>query len=339
MSKYRAQYRRRKAVSQAKARAARALKIAGAAALALALALSAVITAGEHLGWPTPTWAQIYGKLHIGRVVQVPAASEGAATRIHFIDAGQADATLIEQSGAFALVDAGLRDDQERLADYLRAAGVEELDYLILTHPHGDHIGGMSYILRHFPVGQLLMPALEEVEPENAYALETLLKWAGREGVPLHTLEEGDTFPLGQGELEVLCGGLADGSVNDLCPVMRFEAPHIRFLFTGDAERPVEQKALDSGADLRADLFKGAHHGSSTSNSLPFLRAVRPDYVAVSCGARNDYGHPHREAVQAFADVGAHVYRTDQLGDIVFYVDAEGVIQLAASRQEGALAA
>ena len=113
-------------------------------------------------------------------------------------------------------------------------------------------------------------------------------------------------------------------------------APGLRCLSSGDGEKAVEDAVLASGADVHADVFKAAHHGSSTSNTQAFLDAVRPQAVVVSCGAGNSYGHPHSEALAAFANVGAQVYRTDTEGTIIAYVDKAGVLQMAVSRQEAA---
>ena len=110
----------------------------------------------------------------------------------------------------------------------------------------------------------------------------------------------------------------------------------LRCLSSGDGEKAVEDAVLASGADVHADVFKAAHHGSSTSNTQAFLDAVRPQAVVVSCGAGNSYGHPHSEALAAFANVGAQVYRTDTEGTIIAYVDKAGVLQMAVSRQEAA---
>ena len=150
------------------------------------------------------------------------------------------------------------------------------------------------------------------------------------------TARAGDVFPLGEGTLTVLGDGVAAENLNDISLVTLFEAPGLRCLSSGDGEKAVEDAVLASGADVHADVFKAAHHGSSTSNTQAFLDAVRPQAVVVSCGAGNSYGHPHSEALAAFATVGAHVYRTDTEGTIIAYVDKAGVLQMAVSRQEAA---
>lgn len=325
-------WKRRQAAQKFKGKAARALKRLGAGLAALLLAASLLITVGEWRGWPTPTWKQLYARLGVGRTVRVPAEAEGAATRVHFLDVGQADAALLEQDGHFALLDAGRRETQDAVADYLRAAGVEELDYLILTHTHSDHLGGMRYILRHFPVKQVLLPDFDKAPLEYRATLDSFLAEAEAQGVPRHTMRQGETYLLGRGTLTVLLDGIESDNANNICPVMRFDAPHLRCLFTGDAEEPVEQVALAARAKLRADVFAAGHHGSSTSNGEAFLKKVRPDLVVVSCGDQNDYGHPHAAPLRTFKAVGAQVCRTDEMGNIVVYVDEDEIIQVAADR-------
>lgn len=325
-------WKRRQALQKFKGEAARALKRLGVGLAALLLAASLLITVGERRGWPTPTWKQLYASLGVGRTVRVPAEAEGAATRVHFLDVGQAEATLIEQDGHFALLDAGGRETQDAVADYLRAAGVEELDYLILTHTHSDHLGGMRYILRQFPVKQLLLPDFDKAPAGYRGTLDSFLEEAEAQSVPRHTMGEGDTYLLGKGTLTVLLDGVRTDNANNICPVLRFDAPNLRCLFTGDAEEPVERAALEARAKLRADVFAAGHHGSSTSNGEAFLKKVRPDIVVVSCGEKNDFGHPHAAPLRAFRAVGAQVYRTDEQGSIVVYVDADNIIQVAADR-------
>ncbi len=302
-------------------------------AAGLALIASTIISVGEYLDWPTPTWHQIYSWMGVDKATHALTESEGARTRIHFIDAGQADATLLEQGGRFALIDAGLTENADGLVEYLRRAGVEELDYVVMTHPHADHIGGMQEVLETYPVGALLTPELPQAQ-ELSQMANGVLDAAREQGIPRDTLDEGDVFPLGEAALNVLQEGSDDGDLNDLSPILRFEAPEVSCLFTGDGESAVENRALEEGLSLRADIFQAGHHGSYTSNSRAFVHAVRPRFVVISCGLDNEYGHPHEAALRAFQSVRAAVYRTDQEGTVVAYVDGEGRLQFAADRTQ-----
>ena len=143
-----------------------------------------------------------------------------------------------------------------------------------------------------------------------------LAEYAAENGTELITAEPEDCYPLGGGTLMILQGGSKDAaSVNDISLCTMFTAGDFRFLDTGEAEEAAEQRLLDAyGPALHAVLYKAGHHGSYTSNSAAFLQAVRPAAVAVSCGLDNDYGHPHRAALENFAEV----YRTDQEGSLTF---------------------
>ena len=143
---------------------------------------------------------------------------------------------------------------------------------------------------------------------------------AGRKSSPAEAGE--DSYPLRRRHAANFAGrqrGCAD-SVNDASLCTLFTAGDFRFLDTGDAEADAEQRLVDTyGPTLHATLFKAGHHGSYTSNSLTFMQAVRPEAVAVSCGLHNDYGHPHRAALQSSAaTVGAEVWRTDLEGSLTF---------------------
>lgn len=321
---------RRRPARRRKASQGPALKRCLPVLAGVALAVLALFGVGEYLGLPLPGWDEIGRFLGVYEPIYAIEQSEGAATRVHFIDAGQADATLIEQDGEFALIDAGLAEDADELIVYLDAAGVDELSYLVMTHPHADHMGGMDEVLQAFRVEALLLPTLPEETAEERWSLRALLTDAEAMDVPCEHMDAGDEYPLGSGTLEVLQGSVVDENLNDLSPILRFDAPGLSCLFTGDGESAVENAALAAGLDLRADLFKAGHHGSYTSNSRAFLSAVRPRFVVVSCGKDNDYGHPHEAALLAFDAVGAQVYRTDERGNIVAYVDGKGAIHIAA---------
>ena len=310
----------------------------GAALSAAAVLCALVLTLGGRLGWPVPSWNEVYRAFGLGPSA-VPAAAQDAASCAHIVDVGQASAMLLEQDEHFALVDAGLAATQEELAAYLQEAGVRSLDFAVLTHPHADHMGGMQYILESFSVGTLYVADLAQCAEQPGTGYEKLLEAARREGVPVHTMQADERYALGQAASCVLAEGEPCESLNDTSPVLRFETPVFSLLCTGDGEEAAEQNALLYGGNLSADVLVAGHHGSYTSNSETFVQAVDPRVVAVSCGKDNDYGHPHGAALAAFASVGADVYRTDADGSIVCYADETGRLQVACGGKGAAQAA
>ncbi len=284
-------------------------------------------------------YANLYENLNgsvQGLRIGVPKEYFGEGIDAEVKDAVFAAIKLLEQNGAFALIDAGEREAADGLVAYLQAAGVAKLDLLVMTHPHADHIGGMQAVLDAFPVDRAVLPDFAKAPMPTTSTFLNLLDAIREKQIPTVTARAGDVFPLGEGTLTVLGDGVAAENLNDISLVTLFEAPGLRCLSSGDGEKAVEDAVLASGADVHADVFKAAHHGSSTSNTQAFLDAVRPQAVVVSCGAGNSYGHPHSEALAAFANVGAQVYRTDTEGTIIAYVDKAGVLQMAVSRQEAA---
>lgn len=324
----------------------------------LLLLLAVVLLAGpfviEYFGGQhgIPSWSELYTA--VGFPPEELPTLQNGETFVAVLDVGQGDAVLLVQDGEACLIDTGTYESRETLVNDLHRMGVEKLAYLMLTHPHSDHTGGASAVLDAFPVGQLLLPEWEPADEEDAdwpYTLETK---AAENGAELVTTVAGQQYPLGSGTLTVLQGGRgeADGddstrtdqesaSVNNASLCLLFAAGEFRFLDTGDAEADAERRLVDTyGSTLRADLMKAGHHGSSTSNTAELLAVVRPKAVAVSCGADNDYGHPHREALENFAAAGAAIYRTDQQGTIVFTVqDGEMTAATTQTTNEDQLAA
>ncbi len=304
---------------------------------AFVLLAVAVVSLTVQNGGTLPTWEQLYAWFGVSQPMpQLPEQAQDAATKIHFIDVGQGDAVLIEQDGCFALIDAGERDAAEDLTAYLQRVGVEKLSLVVMTHPHSDHIGGMRAVLEAFPVDAILLPDFTKAPMPTTSTFTKLLETVRAQKIEALTARVGDVFPLGSGTLTVLSNGVTTENLNDLSLVTMFEAEGVRFFSSGDAEKEVERTLLESGASLRADLYKAAHHGSSTSNTQELLEAVRPRVVVVSCGKDNDYRHPHKEALDAFAAVHAAVYRTDQCGTVIAYVDDAGAMQIAVTQKEAA---
>ena len=288
-----------------------------------------------------PTWQELYHTL--GMESPIPGGTRAAdETAVTVLDVGQGDAVLIRQNDAYALIDAGDYEHQDALVSALRQRGVKKLELLIMTHPHADHIGGMLAVAENIPVAQLILPNFT-IAPEESALRDWVIDLFAREETQTVTAKIGDIYPLGEGNITVLSAGVtapentADDAVNDTSLCLLFTAGSFRFLDTGDAEAFAEQQLAASGQDLRCDLLKAGHHGSSTSNTDELLNAARPKAIAISCGENNDYGHPHEAALHRMTAVGAEIYRTDLDGSITFTPTTEGLVVTDTKNESEAL--
>lgn len=266
-----------------------------------------------------------------GAPVRPGAGPAEGTLEVHFIDVGQADSALLLCGGASMLIDGGNVGDSDLVVSYLADQGVEELDYVVCTHAHEDHVGGLSGALSAYPAEHVLSPVTEY----DTRAFGNFLKYTEQQGKSLTVPALGDAWTLGAAAVTVL-GPVKDyDETNNTSIVLRVDFGETSFLFTGDMERDAEADLLDSGASLEADVLKVGHHGSSTSTSYRFLREVEPSYAVVSCGVDNDYGHPHEETMSRLRDDGAVVYRTDMQGHIVCTSDGTN-LSFAVQRNAGA---
>lgn len=248
---------------------------------------------------------------------------EGVAlgeTYVHFIDVGQADSILIQDGEDTLLIDVGNKEDDVVVTQYLDGLGIDQIDYFVATHPHEDHIGCADTILRLYDVSTLI-----KTETDNTTACYTLMmEQAEESGVNIEYATAGASYTLGDGEFQIL-GPISDSpdDLNNDSIVIKYRYGDIDFLFTGDAEREEEIEILDAGYDVQADVLKVGHHGSSSSTTYPWLRAVAPQYAVISCGKGNSYGHPHEETLSKLKDAEVEVFRTDKYGTIVFTTDGK----------------
>lgn len=239
---------------------------------------------------------------------------EGSGLEVHYLDVGQGDCTLILCDGHAMLIDAGDNDKGTAVQSYLESQGVTTLDYVIGTHPDADHIGGLDVVLYKFDCGTVILPDFAKDTRTYDDVIQTMKQKRYKNTLP----EVGEVYELGDAVFTIVApNGEYGDSANDYSVGILLQHGENRFLFTGDAEEASEADMLKNGIELKADVFKAAHHGSRTANTEDFLNAVEPDYVVISCGQDNSYGHPHAEVMNRLRAMGASVFRTDEQGTIV----------------------
>lgn len=274
--------------------------------------------------------AELYGD---GELSPQPLFPDGTAQELpegqfelHMIDVGQALSVLLRApDGECALIDAGNRGDEERICPYLKSLGLERLDYLIATHMHADHIGGMDEVVKEFSIGRVILPDTPEEITPTTKSYTDLLSAISDKGYRITLAKPGAKYPLGKAQLSIL-GPVQDyEDLNNTSVVARVDYGAVSFLVTGDAEKTAEQDMLDSRRVQPANVLIAGHHGSSTASSAAFLSAVRPAYIGISCGEGNSYGHPHKEAIERMQKIGSTILRTDLYGTVIFYTDGQAL--------------
>lgn len=248
--------------------------------------------------------------------------SHSGVMEVHFIDVGQGDSILIEAENSTMLIDAGENNKGSIVADYLKAQNITKLDYVIGTHPHSDHIGGLDTILDTYQVGQVIMP--EVVHTTKTY--EDVLDVIDKKGLSISKPVVGDVYRLGSASFTILAPNSGSyEEINDYSVAIKLTYGDTSFLLTGDAGSLSEEEMLANGLDLSADVLKLGHHGSVYSTTDSFLDAVAPLYAVASVGSDNEYGHPHPDTLVKIDSRSIKLYRTDRQGTIVFTSDGKTI--------------
>ena len=245
---------------------------------------------------------------------------------VHYIDVGQGDSELVCCNGEYMLIDAGEPDASDAVLEYLDALGIDRLNYLVCTHGHSDHCGGLDAVVESLEVETVFTSPYAGDSP--SYEIFTDAVYDA--GLELTVPVLGESYRLGEASFSFI-GPLEDyDNLNDDSLVMRLEYGDTSFLFTGDMTSKAEKDLINDGADLRCDVLKVGHHGSSGSSCYQFLYEAQPGIGVISCEKGNSYGHPHEETLSRLNDADVTVYRTDLEGSIVIFSDGMKVERKAA---------
>lgn len=241
-----------------------------------------------------------------------------------FLDVGQGDASLLLCGGHAMLIDGGTADQSQKIYSILKQQSITHLDYIVCTHPHNDHAGGLSGALAFASCGEALAP----VSGYDNAAFRTFQRVLQQKNIPLRVPSAGEKLPLGSAEITVLGPTDVEDAMdaNNESLVLRVDYGETSFLFTGDAEQEEQQLLLwNEEKELHTTVLKAAHHGAANGASRAFLTAVNPEITVISCGAGNSYGHPHEETLELLKAAGSSLYRTDLQGSILCVSDGKKV--------------
>ena len=251
--------------------------------------------------------------------IEIP---EGSEFQVHYIDVGQADSILILCDDDAMLIDGGNDADGDTVIAYLTSVGVTELDLVVASHCHEDHLGGLDKVVSAFPVDEVWYPDYRHGSVNEEMFLEAVEK----QGITPFQPDPGTTYTLGSAICQVV--GPVTNEVedpNDTSIVIKVVYGETSFLFTGDAELAEETSILDAGYDISCDVLKVGHHGAYTSTNYRWLKEAAPTYAVISVGADNSYGHPTEGTLSRLSDAEVTVYRTDLQGHIVCVSDGTNI--------------
>ncbi len=244
--------------------------------------------------------------------------------KVHFIDVGQGDSMLIQTpNGKAILVDAGENSEGEKIVEYLKAQGIRKLDVLVGTHPHEDHIGGMDLVVDSFDIGRIYMPK----KSTTTKTFKDLLNAIKYKNLKVDTAMAGVGIDVDESvQISMIAPNSNDyEDLNNYSVVIKLTYNNTSFLLTGDAQNISEKEMLSKGYNLKSDVLKVGHHGSHSSTTQKFLKAVSPEYAVISLAKENDYRHPHKETLKKLSDEKIQVFRTDESGTIIALSDGKTI--------------
>ena len=258
----------------------------------------------------------VFGKSGLSEDSTVINTEEGQLLTAHFTDVGQGDCTLFISGDETMLIDCGEQEYSDTVIRELQSYGVTELNYVVVTHAHSDHMGGMADILNTFPTKNIIFSEPSE-KSSGSKTYGDFLDAADRSGADIILAEPDYTFSLGNAECRILAPfSVSEDEENDNSVVMHITAGTTSFLMTGDAEKSVEKEIMKSYPNLRATILKVGHHGSKTSSSDKFISMLGSEIAVIPVGVDNSYNHPTDTVLNTLEKYDTSIYRTDIVGSV-----------------------
>lgn len=246
----------------------------------------------------------------------------GDELTVTYLDVGQADCTVLQCGGYTMMIDGGGRGTAEEVIEAAKGLGIEKLDYVVATHSHEDHIGGLPKVIRAFAVGTVVY----RKEDNDSKIYGDFNDAVKESGAKIIVPKPGVSFEFGNALVEIYAPQEMEyNNTNNYSVALCITFGKRKFFFSGDAEEESEEQMLGLSTLPDVDVFQAGHHGSSTSNTEAFLKAIDPAYAVISCGEDNKYGHPHSEVIARYQDMDMQIYRTDTMGVITIKTDGESL--------------
>lgn len=267
------------------------------------------------------SWQQILSATNVVDSVK----KQDSSFTIYYLDVGQSDCTIVVCDDETLMIDTGTFNQSYTIRTNLYMLEIDTIDYMLITHPHDDHMGSATEIMEHYKVSNILMPSLSVKNNVTYLTYTNLLNTIVEKSINPISVDRGDSFMLGSAKVEFLAPIKQDDNINNMSVVTKITYGETTFLFPGDAEDDVEKQILRNNLDVSADVLKLGHHGSNTSSSDEFISRVNPDYVIVSSGSDNNYGHPTLNNIEKLEKLSIKQYFTSVNGHITVTSDGENI--------------
>lgn len=303
----------------------------------LAVVCVVILTIGElRPELEIPSWSGMFGQLSDEPQDEprqyADKLSGDILMSVHEIDVGQGDCTFVRAGDVTVLIDSGERGNGENVLDYIESLGIKRLDYVVATHPHSDHIGGLIEVLKNIDVGTLLIPEISESMIPTSSTYSSFMDIAAekkKNGMTVEKAIAGNSYRLSNSVKMTVLSPLSEDytNLNDYSIALLFCCDDVNFFTAGDITHKVEKQLMEQYPDLRADLIKISHHGSDESNLKVFIKQLNPAYAFIGCGEGNSYGHPTEAVLNILNEYGIRYRRTDLAGSFVYYTDGKTFIE------------